>query len=158
MNNYVTWAVLISHYSQAIYIRLRVTGRVTGLPRSWHPRATSRWEDWTIKHAHLRDRHLSANETARCTIGSHNRPIHPKNCKESTDRGQGWERSISLRVVSTLVSLWRHYVDNVGWIGCVHMHREGSSWRNGDRAVACPENWGGGGIKKFPNTWSPKHI
>ena len=29
-------------------------------------------------------------------------------------------------VLPILVSLWRHYGDNVGWAGSVHVHREGS--------------------------------
>ena len=39
---------------------------------------TSQRQDRTIRLAHLRNRHLTATETAVNTVGSHNRRIHPK--------------------------------------------------------------------------------
>ena len=56
--------------------RLRETGRVADRPRSG--RVTSQRQDRAIRLAHLRNRHLTATETAVNTVGSHNRPIHPK--------------------------------------------------------------------------------
>ena len=73
---------------QPLVIRLRVTGRVADRPRFGRPRVTSRREDRTIRLAHLRDCHLTATETARNTIGTHNHPIHAKKCKESAEGGQ----------------------------------------------------------------------
>ena len=39
---------------------------------------TSQRQDRAIRLAHLRNRHLTATETAVNTVGSHNRRIHPK--------------------------------------------------------------------------------
>ena len=39
---------------------------------------TSRRQDRTIRLAHLRNRHLTATETALNTVGTHNRQISPK--------------------------------------------------------------------------------
>ena len=58
--------------------RLKETGRVADRPRSGRPRVTSQRQDRTIRLAHLRNRHLTATETAVNTVGSHNRRIHPK--------------------------------------------------------------------------------
>ena len=58
--------------------RLRETGRVADRPRSGRPRVTSQRQDRAIRLAHLRNRHLTAQETAVNTVGSHNRRIHPK--------------------------------------------------------------------------------
>ena len=58
--------------------RLRETGRAANRPRSGHPRVTSQRQDRAIRLAHLRNRHLTATETAVNTVGSHNRRIHPK--------------------------------------------------------------------------------
>ena len=58
--------------------RLRKTGRVADQPRSGRPRVTSQRQDRAIRLAHLRNRHLTATETAVDTVGSHNRRIHPK--------------------------------------------------------------------------------
>ena len=54
--------------------RLRETDR----PRSGRPRVTSRRQDRSIRLAHLRNRHLTATETALNTVGTHNRQISPK--------------------------------------------------------------------------------
>ena len=58
--------------------RLKETGRVADRPRSGRPRVTSQRQDRAIRLAHLRNRHLTATETAVNTVGSHNRRIHPK--------------------------------------------------------------------------------
>ena len=58
--------------------RLRETGRVADRPRSGRPRVTSQRQDRAIRLAHLRNRHLTATETAVNTVGSHNRRIHLK--------------------------------------------------------------------------------
>ena len=47
-------------------------------PRSGRPRVMSRRQDRTIRLAHLRNRHLTATETALNTVGTHNRQISPK--------------------------------------------------------------------------------
>ena len=59
--------------------RLRETGRhLADRPLSGRPRVTSRRQDRTIRLAHLRNRHLTATETALNTVGTHNRQISPK--------------------------------------------------------------------------------
>ena len=58
--------------------RLRETGHLADRPRSGRPRVTSRRQDGTIRLAHLRNRHLTATETALNTVGTHNRQISPK--------------------------------------------------------------------------------
>ena len=57
---------------------LRQTGHLTDRPRSGRPRVTSRRQDRTICLAHLRNRHLTAAETALNTVGTHNRQISPR--------------------------------------------------------------------------------
>ena len=57
---------------------LRETGDLADRPRSGHPRVTSRCQDITIRLAHLRNRHLTATETALNTVGTHNQQISPK--------------------------------------------------------------------------------
>ena len=58
--------------------RLRETGHLADRPRSGRPRMTSRRQDRTIRLAYLRNRHLTATETALNTVGTHNRQISPK--------------------------------------------------------------------------------
>ena len=58
--------------------RLRETGHLADRPRSGRPRVTSRRQDRTIRLAHLRNRHLTATETALNTVGTHYRLISPK--------------------------------------------------------------------------------
>ena len=53
--------------------RLRDTGRVAD-----RPRVTTSRQDRAIHLAHLRNRHVTATETALTTVGNHNRHIHPK--------------------------------------------------------------------------------
>jgi transposase len=54
-------------------VRLRDTGKVADRPRVEIPR-----QDRAIHLAHLRNRHVTATETALTTVGNHNRHIHPK--------------------------------------------------------------------------------
>ena len=58
--------------------RLRETGRLADRPRTGRPRVTTRRQDRAIRLAHLRNRYVTATETANNTIGNHNRHIHPK--------------------------------------------------------------------------------
>ena len=58
--------------------RLRETGHLADRPRSGRPRVTLRRQDRTIRLAHLRNRHLTATETALNTVGTHNRQISLK--------------------------------------------------------------------------------
>ena len=53
--------------------RLRETGHLADRPRSGRPRMASRRRDRTIRLAHLRNRHLTATETALNRVGTHNR-------------------------------------------------------------------------------------
>jgi hypothetical protein len=53
--------------------RLRDTGRIAD-----RPRVTTTRQDMAIRLAHLRNRHVTATETALTTVGDHNRHIHPK--------------------------------------------------------------------------------
>ena len=61
-----------------VFRLLRETGHLADRPRSGRPRVTSRRQDRTIRLAHLRNRHLTATETALNTVGTHNRQISPK--------------------------------------------------------------------------------
>jgi transposase len=58
--------------------RLRDTGRIADRPRRERPRVTTPRQDGAIHLAHLRNRHVTATETALTTVGNHNRHIHPK--------------------------------------------------------------------------------
>ena len=58
--------------------RLRETGRVADRPRSGRPRVTSQRQDRAIRLDHLRNRQLTATETAVNTVDGHNCRIHPK--------------------------------------------------------------------------------
>jgi transposase len=58
--------------------RLRDTGRVADRLRWGRSRVTTPRQDRTIHLAHLRNRHVTATETALTTVGNHNRYIHPK--------------------------------------------------------------------------------
>jgi transposase len=58
--------------------RLRDTGMVADRPRRGRPRITTPRQDRSIRLAHLRNRHVTATETALTTVGNHNRHIHPK--------------------------------------------------------------------------------
>ena len=58
--------------------RLRNTGRVADRLRRGRARVTSPRQNKTILLAHLRNRHVTATETALTTVENHNRHIHPK--------------------------------------------------------------------------------
>ena len=57
---------------------LRDTGRVADRPRRGRLCATTPRQDRAIRLAHLRNRHVTATETALTTVGNHNCHIHPK--------------------------------------------------------------------------------
>lgn len=57
--------------------RLQTTGSVADRPRSGRPRETTLRQDRAIRLAHLRNRFLTAAETASTTPGRHNNRIHP---------------------------------------------------------------------------------
>ena len=57
---------------------LRDTRRVADRPRRGRPRIMTPRQDRAIFLAHLRNRHVTATETAITTVGNHNRHIHPK--------------------------------------------------------------------------------
>ena len=67
--------------------RLRETGHLADRPRSGRPRVTSRRQDRTIRMAHLRNRHLTATETALkgsswAEVGGvHEKYVNKKNVK-----------------------------------------------------------------------------
>ena len=58
--------------------RLRDTGRVADRPRRGRERVTTPRQDKAIHLAHLRNRHVTATETALTTVGNDNGYIHPK--------------------------------------------------------------------------------
>jgi hypothetical protein len=58
--------------------RLRDTGRVADRLWRGRSRVTTSRQDRTFHLAHLRNRHVTATETALTTVGNHNRHIHPK--------------------------------------------------------------------------------
>jgi transposase len=70
--------------------RLRDTRRVADRPRRGRPRITTPRQDRAIFLAHLRNRHVTATETAITTVSNHNRHIHPKTVRNRL-------REISLR-------------------------------------------------------------
>ena len=58
--------------------RLRDTGRVADRPLRGRTRVTTPRQDRAIHLAYLRNRHVTATETALTTVGNRNRHIHPK--------------------------------------------------------------------------------
>lgn len=58
--------------------RLRETGRIADRPRSGRPRVTSRRQDRYIVVSHMRNRRLTAAESALNVHGNHGRPISSK--------------------------------------------------------------------------------
>jgi transposase-like protein len=58
--------------------RLRDTGRVADRPQRGRLRVTTPHQDKTIHLAHLRNRDVTATETALTMVGNHNRHTHPK--------------------------------------------------------------------------------
>ena len=106
--------------------RLRQTGHLADRPRSGRPRVTSRRQDRTIRLAHLRNRHLTATETALNTVGTHNRQISPKTV------GSRLREIVFELVVHTLVCLWPRHVGCVVWRGWRHMRPGYFRWGSGD--------------------------
>ena len=92
--------------------RLRETERVADRPRSGRPRVTSLRQDRDIRLAHLRNRHLTATETAVNTVGSHNRRIHPKTVRNRL-------REFGLRARRPNVGLplnWARRARRMAWV------------------------------------------
>jgi transposase-like protein len=58
--------------------RLRDNGRVADRPRRGCLCVMMPHQDRAIRLAHLRNRHVTATETALTTVGNHNCHIHPK--------------------------------------------------------------------------------
>lgn len=58
-----------------LYQRLRTTGTIADAPRSGRPRETTRRQDRYMRLSHLRNRFLTAEETATRTPGRHNNRI-----------------------------------------------------------------------------------
>jgi transposase len=56
---------------ERLVLRLRDTRRVADRPRRGHPRITTPRQDRAICLAHLRNRHVTATETALTTVGNH---------------------------------------------------------------------------------------
>ena len=106
--------------------RLRETGHLADRPRSGCPRVTSRRQDRTIRLAHLRNRHLTATETALNTVGTHNWQISPKTV------GSDCVRLVFELVVHTLVCLWPRHVGCVVWRGWRRMRPGYFRWGSGD--------------------------
>jgi hypothetical protein len=83
-------------------------------------------QDSDIFLAHLRNRHVTATETAITTVGNHNRHIHPKTVRNRL-------REIGLRarrpyiVFLSLVSVAR-----IVWLGWRHLVPYNFQWGNGD--------------------------
>ena len=91
---------------------LRETGHLADRPRSGRPRMTSRRQDRTIRLAHLRNRHLTAPETALNTVGTYNRQISPKTVGSRL-------REISLRARRPYVGLpltQAHRLRRMAWL------------------------------------------
>jgi transposase len=63
---------------ERLVCRLRDTGRVADRLWRGRSRVTTPRQDRTIHITHLRNRHVTATETALTTVGNHNRHIHPK--------------------------------------------------------------------------------
>ena len=98
--------------------RLRETGRLTDRPRTGHPRVTTRRQDRAIRLPHLRNRYVTATETANNTIGNHNCHIHPKLL------GTDYVRRVCDVDVHALVCLSLVHVARVEWLGWRHMPPE----------------------------------
>ena len=106
--------------------RLRETGHLADRPRSGRPRVTLRRQDRTIRLAHLRNRHLTATETALNTvvriINKFLRRLLEVDCV----------RLVFELVVHTLVCLWPRHVGCVVWRGWRRMRPGYFRWGSGD--------------------------
>ena len=106
--------------------RLRETGHLADWPRSGRPRVTSRRQYRIIRLAHLRNRHLTATETALNTVGTHNRQISPKTVGSRL-------REIGLRARRPYVGLPLTKARScVVWRGCRRMRPGYFRWGSGD--------------------------
>ena len=95
--------------------RLRDTGRVADRTRRGCPRATTPHQDGAIRLAHLRNRHVTATETALSTVDNHNCHIHPKT-----------EKPIA-RVWSA-ISLTLHWFSSHSCTSCASYGLVGGTW------------------------------
>ena len=59
-----------------LWNRYQQQGHARDRPRTGRPRVTTANQDRYMRLSHARDRFLSAAETARKTIGTHNKPIN----------------------------------------------------------------------------------
>ena len=64
--------------------RLRETGRLADRPRSGRPRVTSRRQDRYIVVSHVRNRRLTAVESALIVRGNHGHPISLKTVRNQS--------------------------------------------------------------------------
>ena len=105
--------------------RLRETGHLADRPRSGRPRVTSRRQDRTIRLAHLRNRHLTATETALNTVRIIDRFLRRLLEVDCV-------RLVFELVVHTLVRLWPRHVGCVVWRGWRRMRPGYFRWGSGD--------------------------
>jgi transposase len=94
---------------------LRDIGRLADRPRRGRPRVAIPRQDRAIHLAHLRNRHVTATETALTTVGNHNRHIHQKHV------GNQFHEFL-LRARRPYIG-FPSLVDvaSVGWLGWRHM-------------------------------------
>ena len=105
--------------------RLRTTGSTDDRPRSGRPRVTTRAQDRYIVTSHLRDRFLTAVETARNTRGRTNNRISAQ-----TVRRRLRERGLrARRPYVGIVLLQRHRLQRLRWAR-QQLRRNRLGWRN----------------------------
>ena len=91
--------------------RLRDTGRVADRLRRGRSRVTTPRQDRNIHLAHLRNRHVTATETALTTVGNHNCHIHPKTVRNRL-------HEFGLQLVDLILVLFSLvHVARVVWLG-----------------------------------------
>lgn len=69
------------------WARFQQLGNVRDLPRSGRPKVTTRNQDRYIRLTHARDRFKPATETARQTVGTHNRHISDRTVRRRLSDG-----------------------------------------------------------------------
>ena len=95
--------------------RLRDTGRVADRPQWGRLRVMMPRQDRAIRLAHLRNRHVTATETALTTVGNHNCHIHPKTVRNRL-------HEFGLQLVDLILVLFSLvHVAHVIWLGWRHM-------------------------------------
>jgi transposase len=95
--------------------RLRDTGRVADRPQWGRLRVMTPRQDRAIRLAHLRNRHVTATETALTTVGNHNCHIHPKTVRNRL-------HEFGLQLVDLILVLFSLvHVARVIWLGWRHM-------------------------------------